>query len=70
MITVDVGDKMHCPQCTRMGTVVWVSKDGKSLGVKCSASHQPESIPNAYGFTHPQSKAHKNCVFLVRTQTV
>jgi hypothetical protein len=62
---VHLGDYEHCPQCARMGRVVWISSDGKVMGVQCSASHCLESKADLQGFFRPQSKPHKNSVFLV-----
>ncbi len=62
---VNVGDFAQCPQCTRMGRIVWVSLNGKIVGIQCPTSHRLESYPNSYGFTRSKSKANKNSVFLV-----
>jgi hypothetical protein len=63
---VNIGDHSPCPQCNKMGHVVWISKKGNVFGVQCSASHAIERLPDSQGFYHRQSKANKNCVFLVR----
>jgi hypothetical protein len=62
------GDYVQCPQCTRRGRIVWVSENGKVMGIQCSASHRLDNLPNIQGFSHHPSKAHKNSVFLVNTQ--
>ena len=66
---VCIGDYVQCPQCTRRGRIVWVSENRKVMGIQCSASHRLDNIPDIQGFSHPQSKAHKNSVFLVNTQS-
>jgi len=50
-----------------MGRIVWVSQDGKTVGVQCSASHRQMSRPGSKlgSTTRPQSKADKNMVFLM-----
>ena len=67
---VSIGNLAQCPQCTRMGRIVWVSQNGKIIGIQCSASHRLESYPNPYGFTRSPSKANKNSVFLVKTDSL
>jgi hypothetical protein len=67
---VNIGDYAQCPQCTRMGRIVWVSENGKMIGIKCPTSHRLESYPDSYGFTRPPSKANKNSVFLVKTESL
>jgi len=62
---VNVGDFARCPQCTRMGRVVWVSLNRKTVGIQCPTSHQPDSYSDSYGFIRARSKANKNSVFLV-----
>ena len=64
---VIVGNHAQCPQCTRMGRVVWVSPNGDTIGIQCSASHSLDIYPNSYGFKRPPSKMNKNSVFLVKT---
>jgi ribosomal protein L44E len=58
---------MKCPQCARMGRIVWVSQDGKTVGIKCSASHRQMSRPGSKlgSNARPQSKADRNMVFLL-----
>jgi hypothetical protein len=49
-----------------MGRVVWVSKDGKTAGIQCSANHRQASRPaSKFGtVARPQSKNIKNMVFI------
>jgi len=37
-----VGEHLHCPKCGhRRAQIVWISEDGKTIGVKCPTSgHQ------------------------------
>ena len=67
---VNIGDYAQCPQCTRMGRIVWVSQNRNMIGIQCSASHSLHSIPDSYGFTRPASKTNKNSVFLVKTESL
>ena len=67
---VIIGNSAPCPQCSGMGRVVWVSQNGKIVGIQCSKSHRIENLPNAYGFTRSPSKANKNSVFLVKTESL
>jgi len=50
-----------------MGRVVWVSQDGKTAGIQCSASHRQMSRSSSkLGSTaRPQSKTDRNMVFLL-----
>jgi hypothetical protein len=67
---VKIGDYAHCPQCTRMGHVVWVSQNGKIVGIQCSASHFMDGHSDLYGFKRSSSKLNKNSVFLVETDSL
>jgi hypothetical protein len=67
---VNVGDYVQCPECTRMGRIVWVSQDGNIVGIRCSSSHRLDSCTDAYGFKRSPSKANKNSVFLVKTDSL
>jgi len=67
---VSVGNLAQCPQCARMGRVVWISQNGQIIGIRCSAIHRLESYPNSYGFTRSPSKANKNSVFLVNKESL
>jgi hypothetical protein len=64
---VSVGDSKKCPECkSRFARVVWVSQDLKTMGVKCSASHQAARI---VGFklastVVSSTKSRENLVFL------
>ena len=62
---VIIGDYANCPQCARLGRIVWVSPNGDTVGIRCSASHQLSGYTDSYGFTRKASKANKNSVFLV-----
>ncbi len=66
---VHVGDYAACPECRRMGHVVWVSKDGKAAGIQCPASHRLTSRPNSRFGTveRPQSKNSRNMVFITES---
>ncbi len=63
---VYLGDYVQCPQCNRMGRVVWVSKNGSVMGVQCAASHCMENVSDPFGYIHRRSKPQKNSVFLVK----
>lgn len=67
---VSIGNSAQCPQCTSMGRVVWVSQNGKIVGIQCSKSHRIANLPDSYGFARAPSKASKNSVFLVKTETL
>ena len=63
---VKVGDPSKCPECKTMGRVVWVSKDMKTMGVQCPASHSEDSKSKSkFGATTVKStKTRKNVVYL------
>lgn len=67
---VKVGDCAECPECNRMGRIVWVSKDGKTSGIQCPASHRLTSRPASRLGTaeRPQSKTSKNMVFITENK--
>jgi len=65
-----IGDYAQCPECTRLGRIVWVSQNKQVVGIQCSASHIPESRPDQYGFSRKAAKANKNSVFLVEAQSI
>ena len=50
-----------------MGRVVLVSKDGKTAGIKCSASHSQMSRPSSEmgSKSRSLSKAGKNMIFII-----
>ncbi len=63
---VNIGDQRKCPECETIGSVVWVSLDKKSMGVRCHMSHR-EAIrpPSRYGGKVTAStKTRKNVVFI------
>jgi len=49
-----------------MGHIVWISKDGKTAGIQCPASHRQASRPASKlgALKRPQSKTSKNMVFI------
>jgi hypothetical protein len=67
---VKIGDHAECPECKRIGHVVWVSKDGKTAGIQCPASHRQTSRPASRLGTlkRPQSKTSKNMVFITENK--
>ena len=67
---IRIGDHAKCPQCGRIGRVVWISQDGKRAGIKCPASHSQMSRGDSkFGSTaRPQTKRGKNMVFLVEIE--
>jgi hypothetical protein len=67
---VKIGDSAQCPECTRMGHIVWISQNGMIVGIQCSASHCRDSYYDSYGFKRSSSKANKNSVFLVKTDSL
>ena len=67
---VIIGDYAKCPQCARLGRIVWVSPNGDMVGIQCSASHQLSGYTDSYGFTRKASNVNKNSVFLVKTQSL
>ncbi len=67
---VIIGDYANCPQCARIGRIVWVSPNGETVGIQCSASHQLNVIPDSHGFMKKASKLNKNSVFLVKTRSL
>jgi hypothetical protein len=64
---ISLGDRTKCPQCEKIGRVVWISQDGKTAGIQCAAIHRQMNRPESkFGSNaRPQSKANKNMVFLV-----
>jgi hypothetical protein len=67
---VKIGDYVRCPQCSQMGRVVWGSQNGEIIGIQCSASHSQSSYSDSNGFKRSPSKANKNSVFLVKTESL
>ena len=67
---VSIGNLAQCPQCNQMGRIVWISQNGKIVGIQCPKSHRIESLTNAYGFARSISKANKNSVFLVERDSL
>ncbi|MBT0159914.1 hypothetical protein G4O51_08010 [Candidatus Bathyarchaeota archaeon A05DMB-2] len=67
---IKVGDCAEGPECSRMGRIVWISKDGKKAGIQYPASHRLTSRPaSRLGIVeHPQSKTSKNMVFITENK--
>jgi hypothetical protein len=63
---VKIGDQRNCPECTSIGSVVWISQDKKTMGVRCHKSHREAERPSSkFGPTRVVStKTRKNVVFL------
>ncbi len=63
---INIGDRMKCPECETLGRVVWVSQNGRTVGVRCGASHVEISRTDSkYGpRVMPSTKTRKNLVFL------
>jgi len=61
-----VGDYAKCPECSRVGHVVWISEDRKTVGIQCPASHRQAARPDSRlgSLKRPPSKTSKNMVFI------
>lgn len=68
---INLGDPAKCPQCGRIGRVVYISHDGKVVGIQCPQSHtQISRGASRLGSTsRPQTKPDKNMVFLTEVET-
>jgi len=66
---IKVGDHAKCPECNRMGRVVWVSKDGATAGFQCLANHRQTSRPasNWHSYTF-RSKNSRNMFFITEVE--
>ncbi len=64
---VNVGDAIKCPECQTIGSVVWVSPDKKTMGVRCHMSHREMSRPPSKygGKVAVSTKNRKNMVFIM-----
>jgi hypothetical protein len=69
---IAVGNHTKCPQCDRIGRVVWISEDKKTAAIQCPAAHHQIDRPKSrFGPRNiPQSKTSKNMVFLVETSSL
>ena len=63
---------MKCPECGKVGRVVWVSQDGKGAAIRCPGNHHQLSRgPSQLGSAlRPQNKPQRNIVFLTETDLV
>lgn len=64
---IKLGEDIRCPECYRMAQIVWISKNSKTIGIKCSNSHRQmiRSKSQLGSAARPQSKLGKNMVFMV-----
>ena len=62
-----IGDEISCPLCKGVAKIVWISKDSKTAGIKCPASHRQLSRPKSKlgSDSRPQAKLGKNLVFMI-----
>jgi hypothetical protein len=67
---IKVGDQTECPECKRSSRIVWVSKDGKTAGIRCPASHSLTNRPESRlgSVTRPQPKTSRNMVFITKIE--
>jgi len=67
-----LGDYVRCPECGRVGRVVWISQDGKGAGIRCFGHHSQLSRgPSQFGSSaRPETKSQANLVFLIETELV
>lgn len=63
-----IGDCVKCPKCSREGHVVWISQDGKLIGLKCTGYHSQISPPPTKFSKNIQSKTKKGIVFLIELE--
>lgn len=63
---VNIGDQRKCPECETIGSVVWVSLDRKTIGVRCHMSHREmsRSASKYGGKVAVSTKTRKNVVFI------
>ncbi len=69
---IHIGDHAKCPQCSRIGRVVWISQDGKQAGIRCDGHHSQLSRGmSRYGSAvRTLTKVQKNMVFLIDAETI
>ena len=65
---VKLGDCVKCPECNGEGRIVWVSKDGESVGIRCPANHCQKSRPDSRlgSLSRSRSKNVRNMVFITK----
>ena len=67
--TVKIGDKEKCPQCQKIGRIVWISTDEKKVGIQCPRYHNQMDNQSDYGSAlRPQRKPIKNMVFIIENK--
>ena len=53
----NVGDHVRCPQCGGKARVVWVSRDGKTVAIRCAGYHSHSEIgPSTEGGSYYKPK--------------
>jgi hypothetical protein len=64
---IRIGDDIRCPKCFGIARIVWISKNSKTVGIKCPSSHRQlvRSKSLLGSVARPQSKWGKNMVFMV-----
>jgi hypothetical protein len=65
-----IGDNVQCPECNKLGHIVWISQNKQMVGIQCAASHCIENRPDSHGFPRKASKSNKNSVFLVKNDQI
>jgi len=63
-----IGDRDRCPKCGKKSEVVWVSKDGKLAGLKCTGYHGQISPPPTKFSKNIKTKTKKGMVFIIETR--
>ncbi len=71
---IKVGDQSRCPQCGGKACVVWVSQNGKKVGIRCMQSHSHGEMRtrikggSSYDYSYEikaKRKSVKGMVFLI-----
>jgi hypothetical protein len=64
---VQIGANVQCPECHKMGRIVWISQDKKLVGIQCPRRHsQIVRSHSRFGSNaRPQTKLEKNMVFFM-----
>lgn len=67
-----LGEHVKCPYCGKVSRIVWISQDGKGVGVRCPGRHSQLSRgPSQFGSAvRVQTRPQINMVFLVEADSV